>query len=154
VAPNLTVDTFADQFDGETRILSIPVVDDEAVLGVIGVRRLQRLGRRKFATTRAADVMTVPPQAPFLAPSDDLWTAVDQMNQLGQEGLAVVDDGKLVGMITRDSVGEVVRRRTAERTGGRPAEAPAPAPSEAAGQADPGPSAPPAPPSGDRDGPA
>ena len=38
------------------------------------------------------------------------------MNQLGQEGLAVVDgDGRLVGMLTRDSVGEVVRTGRAAR---------------------------------------
>jgi Zn-dependent protease/CBS domain-containing protein len=116
VAPNLTVDTFADRFEGPDRLPSIPVVDDDRVLGVIGVRRLQRLGRRKFAATRAGDVVTTPPQAPFLAPGGDLWEAVDQMNQLGQEGLAVVDaDGRLVGMLTRDSVGEVVRTRSAER---------------------------------------
>ncbi len=116
VAPNLTVDTFADRFEGQERLPSIPVVDDERALGVIGVRRLQRLGRRKFASTRAADVMATPPQTPFLAADGDLWAAVDQMNQLGQEGLAVVDgEGRLVGMLTRDSVGAVVREKSAER---------------------------------------
>ncbi len=88
------------------------------MLGVIGTKRLQRLGRRRFAATRAADVMSTPPEIPFLAPGDDLWDAVDRMNQLGQEGLAVVDeDGRLVGMVTRDSVGEVIRQRTAADAG-------------------------------------
>jgi CBS domain-containing protein len=116
VAPNLTIDTFADRFAGDARVPSLPVVDDERVVGVIGVKRLQRLGRRRFAATRAGDAMTTPPQAPFLAPDGDLWEAIDTMNQLGQEGLAAVDaDGRLVGMLTRDSVGEVVRTRSAER---------------------------------------
>jgi Zn-dependent protease len=115
VAPNLTIDTFADRFEGEGRVPSIPVVDGERVVGIVGVRRLQRLGRRKFAATRAGDVMATPPQAPFLAPDGDLWDAVDRMNQLGQEGLAVVNgDGHLVGMLTRDSVGEVVRTRSTQ----------------------------------------
>ena len=119
VAPNLTIDTFADRFEGEGRVPSIPVVDDELVLGIIGTRRLQRLGRRRFASTRAGDVMTTPPKAPFLAPDGDLWDAVDTMNQLGHEGLAVVDaDGHLVGMLTRESVGEVVRARSSERADG------------------------------------
>ncbi len=116
VAPNLTVDTFADRFAGDDGVPSIPVVDDDRVVGVIGIRRLQRLGRRRFAATRAGDVMAMPPQAPFLAADGDLWAAVDQMNQLGQEGLAVVDaDGGLVGMLTRDSVGDVVRTRSTEQ---------------------------------------
>jgi Zn-dependent protease/predicted transcriptional regulator len=116
VAPNLTVDTFANRFEGDDRVPSLPVVDDERVVGVIGVKRLQRLGRRRFASARAGDVMTTPPKAPFLAPDGDLWDAVDTMNQLGHEGLAVVDaEGGLVGMVTRDSVGEVVRSRSAAR---------------------------------------
>ena len=116
VAPNLTIDTFADRFEGDARVPSIPVVDDERVVGVVGVKRLQRLGRRRFATTRAGDAMSTPPQAPFLAPDGDLWNAVDTMNQLGQEGLAVIDgEGRLVGMLMRDSVGEIVRTRSAER---------------------------------------
>ena len=116
VAPNLTIDTFANRFEGDDKVPSIPVVDDERVVGVVGVRRLQRLGRRKFATTRAGDVMATPPQAPFLEADGDLWDAVDRMNQLGQEGLAVVDDeGQLVGMLTRDSVGDVVRTKSTEQ---------------------------------------
>ena len=124
VAPNLTIDTFASSFEGEAGVPAIPVVDDERVLGIIGTERLQRLGRRRFAATRAADVMATPPEVPFLAPGDDLWDAVDLMNQLGLEGLAVVDDGRLVGMVTRDSVGEVIRyahrRRGAATKGDRP----------------------------------
>ena len=65
----------------------MPVVEDEHVLGIIGRRRLQRLGRRRFGSTRASEVMTVPPQAPFLAPDDPLWEALDPMNSGGIDGL-------------------------------------------------------------------
>jgi len=118
VAPNLTIDTFASSFEGDERVPAVPVVDDDTVVGVVGTRRLQRLGRRKFAATRAADVMATPPEVPFLTPGGDLWEAVDRMNQLGQEGLAVVEDGRLAGMLTRDSVGDVVRRRSADAADG------------------------------------
>ena len=90
VPPTLTVDTFADRYDGEDGVASLAVVEDGTVLGVIGMRRLQRLGRRQFAATRAADVMATPPDAPFLAPDDDLWPAVGLMDRRGLEGLAVV----------------------------------------------------------------
>ncbi len=112
VAPNLTVDTFADRYQGEDALSCLPVADGETVLGVIGIRRLQRLGRRRFAATRAADVMVTPPQAPFLAPGDDLWPTVEMMNRMGLDGLAVVADGGLVGMVTRESIGELFERRT------------------------------------------
>jgi Zn-dependent protease len=113
VAPYLTVDTFADRYQGEGALSCLPVAEAETVLGIIGVRRLQRLGRRKFAATRAADIMVSPPQAPFLAPADDLWPAVEMMNRLGLDGLAVVGDDGLVGMVTRETIGELIQRRTA-----------------------------------------
>jgi Zn-dependent protease len=110
--PGLTVDTFADRFEGPDGQSCLPVVDDGQVVGVIGARRLKRLGRRRFAATRAADVMASPPAAPLLAPGDDLWTAVELMNRLGYDGLAVVDDGELAGVVTRESIGVLIARRS------------------------------------------
>ncbi len=114
VGPNLTIDTFVDRFEGDDGISALPVMDDETVLGVIGTKRLQRLGRRKFSATRAADVMVSPPTARYLAPDEDLWTAVEMMNRLGYDGLAVVDAGVFAGMVVRESIGELIMARTGE----------------------------------------
>ncbi len=122
VGPNLTIDTFANRYEGPDGVPAMPVVDDEQVLGIISRRRLQRLGRRRFGSTRAADVMAVPPLAPVLAPDDPLWEALDVMSNGGQEGLAVAVEGRLAGLLTRDSVSEAVRVRAAAeaaRTAGR-----------------------------------
>jgi CBS domain-containing protein len=115
VPPNLTVDTFADRFQGPDAVPAVPVVEDERALGVIGARRLRRLGRRRFGTVRAVDVMAAPPQAPFLAAGDALWDAVDTLNQAGVEGLVVVEDGRFVGIITREALAGVVRDRVQAR---------------------------------------
>ncbi len=124
VAPNLTVDTFADRFRGPDAVSALPVVEGDRVLGVIGRRRLQRLGRRKLGATRAEGAMAVPPQAPLLAPGDALWDAVNTLNDSGLDGLAVADGGRFAGMITREAVAAVIRLRVASgtvpSTGGRP----------------------------------
>jgi Zn-dependent protease len=117
IGPNLTIDTFASRYEGEDGVSALAVVDDDRVVGVLGVRRVRRLGRRKFADTRVADVMTTPPQAPLLAPDDDLWDALDLINQSGLDGLAVAEDGRLAGMLTRRSLGNAVRTLVAARGG-------------------------------------
>lgn len=111
IPPNLTVDTFADSYKGPDAVSALPVVEDDVVLGVIGIKRLQRVGRRKLGSVRAADVMATPPQAPFLALGDALWGAVDTLNQAGLDGMAVVAEGRFVGMVTRESIAEVIRQR-------------------------------------------
>ncbi len=112
IDPALTVDTFAARYEGDDGYTCLPVVDGDTPVGVIGTRRLQRLGRRRFADTRAADVMAVPPIARFLEPGEDLWAAVEMMDRQGLDGLAVVVDGSLEGMVTRESIGDLILRRT------------------------------------------
>ena len=118
VGPNLTVDTFADRYEGPDGVPAMPVVDEDHVIGIIGRRRVQRLGRHRFGSTHASEVMAVPPQAPVLAPDDPLWDALDSMNNGGLEGLAVAVEGRLAGMLTRESVSEAVRNQAARRGAG------------------------------------
>jgi CBS domain-containing protein len=110
--PALTVDTFAARYEGDDGYTCLPVVDGDTPLGVIGARRLRRLGRRRFADTRAADVMASPPAARFLEPGEDLWAAIEMMDRQGLDGLAVVVDGRLEGTVTRESIGELILQRT------------------------------------------
>lgn len=117
VGPHLTIDTFADRYEGETGMPAVAVVEDGVVLGVLGYRRLQRLGRRRFAATRAGEVMATPPDAPFLDPGDALWDTAELMDRRGYDGLAVVTDGALAGMLTSRSIGRLVRRRLDARGG-------------------------------------
>ena len=113
VGPNLTIDTFASRFEGQDAVAAMPVVDDDKVVGVVGRKRLVRLGRRRFGGTRVDQVMAAPPQAPVLAPSDALWDAVEAMNEGGLDGLAVADGGRLAGLVTRDSLADAIRSRAA-----------------------------------------
>ena len=119
VGPNLTVDTFADRYDGPEGVPALPVVEDDRVLGVVSRRRLQRLGRKRFGATRAQDVMAQPPQAPLLDPDDPLWEALDVMNSGGLDALAVIVEGRLAGMLTRDGAAAAVQTRAQSEAAAR-----------------------------------
>ena len=118
IGPHLTVDTFADRFSGEDPVTALAVVQGDEVLGVIGVQRIRRLGRRKFATTRAADVMAAPPLVPFFAPDDDLAGTIDFLARPGLDALAVAVGGRLEGLLTRQSLAALVEARTIGKVAG------------------------------------
>lgn len=111
VGPSLTLDVFAGQLGAGGAPRALPVVDDGRVLGVIGAGALRRVGQRRYASTRAADVMASPPQTPLAAPGDAIWPTMETMQRQRLDGLAVVEDGRLVGLVTRESASEAMRAR-------------------------------------------
>jgi Zn-dependent protease/predicted transcriptional regulator len=112
VGPMLTVDTLAGQLlDGESTMTAVPVVSDGDVVGLLGVREVQRLQRRLWATTRVEDVMAKPPRLTMLSARDSLVTAVERLQRAGLDGLPVVDGRSLVGILTRRSVGQLLHER-------------------------------------------
>ncbi len=138
VHPGLTVDTFAGQLlDGDVPTTAIPVLHDDEVIGILGVRQVQRLRSNALATTRVEDVMAKPPRLPMVKPGDGLVSAVERLQRSGLDGLPVIEDGRLAGVLTRRSIGRAVQARTDK---GRGDDGSGPARDEAAAgpDADPG----------------
>lgn len=103
IPPNLTVDTFASQLlDGTSGAL--PVVRDDAIVGLVGASQVRRLRRSKWSTTRAEDLMVAPPTLPLVAAGDTLWSALDGLRRTGLDGLPVVEGAGLLGVVTRDAI--------------------------------------------------
>ena len=74
---------------------------------------MRRLRRGSWGITRVGDAMTQPPRMVVLAPDAGLVDAVERLHRSGLDGLPVILDGALQGVLTRRSVGQVVRDRTA-----------------------------------------
>jgi Zn-dependent protease/CBS domain-containing protein len=112
ITPSLTVDTFASQLlDRDSPLTAVPVMHDDRVVGVLGVRQVRAIRRADWPTTRVSDVMVEPPKLTFLAPDEPLKQGLERIHRAGVDGLPVLDDGKLVGMLTRLGVGTYVKER-------------------------------------------
>ena len=117
VGPNLTVDTFAGQLlDGESPMTAVPVVEGDAVVGILGVSQLRGIPRGRWASTRVEAAMVTPPKLTFLSRETPLKDALERIQRAGVDGLPVLDDGALVGVLTRRSAGAFVRAKQ----GGQP----------------------------------
>ena len=113
VHPSLTVDTFAAQLlDGESPVTAVPVVQGDDVVGLLGVGQVRRLRPTTWASTRVEDVMAKPPRLTFLSTVDPLRGALERIQRAGLDGLPVLDDGRLVGVLTRRGVGAFVKARS------------------------------------------
>ena len=100
---SLSIDTFADQLvSGTASMVVVPVVEDDAVVGIVGLRQVRGLRRDRWPTTRVQDVMVAPPRLVLLSPDADLTSSVGTIGQANVDGLPVVDgQGRLLGLLTR-----------------------------------------------------
>ena len=113
VHPGLTVDTFAGQLlDGDVPTTAIPVLRDTEVVGILGVRQVQRLRPGEWASKRVEDVMARPPRLPIVTPGEALIGAVERLQRSGLDGVPVVEHDRLAGVLTRRSIGLAVQART------------------------------------------
>jgi Zn-dependent protease/predicted transcriptional regulator len=110
ISSQLTVDTFADQLLGQAGI-AMPVVRGEEVIGVLGPSHLRRLGRRRWPSKRAEDVMTALGSSGVLAADDGLWPALQRMRRAGVDGLPVLDGHALTGVLTIRSAAAMIQSR-------------------------------------------
>ncbi|HJP90295.1 MAG TPA: site-2 protease family protein [Candidatus Limnocylindrales bacterium] len=111
VAPGLTVDTFAGQLlDGSSPLFAIPVVDGDDVVGILGPIQLRGLRRTSWATTHVGDAMAKPPKLTTLSPDEPMRPALERMYRSGLDGLPVLEDGRLIGVLTRQGVGRFVAK--------------------------------------------
>ena len=124
VASQLTLDTFADQLfggsdgSGEGGQSVVPVVRNDAVVGVIGPAQLRTVGRSSWATTRAEQLMIDAADVPVLSPTDSVWSGLDRLRRSGLDGLPVADSSGVLGMLTRRAVVRTIQARSPSQAAG------------------------------------
>jgi len=104
ITPNLTVDTFGDRLLDADAPSALPVLRDDAIVGLVTASQVRKLRRRSWPTTRAEDLMLAPPALPLLRVGDTLWSALDGLRRTGLDGLPVVEGAGLLGVITRRAI--------------------------------------------------
>ena len=129
VHPNLTVDTFAAQLlDGETPMSAVPVTDGSAIVGLLGITQVRRIRRADWAKTRVADLMVKPPKLTFLSPTEPLRMALERIYKAGLDGLPVMEDGTLLGVLTKRGVSLFIHDNPEYGTGPAPQDPTPPTP--------------------------
>lgn len=90
---------------------AIPVVANDRLVGVVTIADLRKVEQDQWATTPVDAVMTQVSDLATVSPEDQLVAALDRFGTGDVPLLAVVDHGKLVGVLYRESVVGYVRMR-------------------------------------------
>ncbi|WP_447973606.1 CBS domain-containing protein [Nitrospira sp. Kam-Ns4a] len=109
--PDLSVDEAVTQHFLRHGAEEFPVGEDGRLVGMISVRQVQALPQSLWPWRRVRDMMQ--PWSPVLevAPEATAVTVFERMLRDGRSRLAVVEDGRLVGFVTRSAIAQFLRLR-------------------------------------------
>jgi Zn-dependent protease/CBS domain-containing protein len=113
VSPNTGLATVIDDFFVHGNRRAVPVVQDDRLVGMITIGDVRAVPRDQWATTRVADVMGGRQGVVTVASNSTLQKALEALTQGDYEQVPVLEDGKLVGVITRADIVRQIQLREA-----------------------------------------
>jgi len=110
--PQLTLDVLVGQhiLTGTRRCFT--VMTGDTILGLLTVHNVRRIPRQEWRTTHVADILIPLEQLRVVDPQTLLWNALQEMTVEGVNQLPVIEDDRLVGMISRDNLLTFIRNRS------------------------------------------
>jgi len=111
VPPDMTVQDAVDQYFVAHGFGGFPVCEEGQVLGVVTVRDVQALPTEFWPWRRVREIMR-PASPAFCIPPD--WPVVQAMERMVQSGwdrLVVMENGAIVGLITRSAIAQYMQLR-------------------------------------------
>jgi Zn-dependent protease/CBS domain-containing protein len=88
---------------------AIPVVSGDRFIGLVAIGDLRKVDQARWAETPVDTVMTPASELPTVSPDDPLTTALERFAETELPLLPVIKDGRLVGLLYRESVIGYVR---------------------------------------------
>jgi Zn-dependent protease/predicted transcriptional regulator len=110
VSLHLPVDQFVDEHIFRRGGKCFFVTDDEGLRGLVTLDDVRRIDRDEWPTTSVGDIMVPLPDVKSVRPSDSLLVAFERMNEHSLSQLPVVDEGRVVGILTRNDIFRLVAR--------------------------------------------
>jgi Zn-dependent protease len=114
VGPDLTVADAVNRFM-ERGYEGFPVVEDERFVGMVTVQDVQQLPQALWPWRRVSDIMQPRTEAMEIAPDAPAITALEQMMREGENCLAVLQNGRLVGWLTRAGISRFLQLQGLQR---------------------------------------
>ncbi|HUF26855.1 MAG TPA: site-2 protease family protein [Gemmatimonadaceae bacterium] len=100
VAPELPVQELVDDYIYRYQHKLYPVVRNGTLLGCVGVDRVKSLPREEWGARTVGDIATECGIDGSIHPDDDAMNALAKMRRSGQSRVLVLDQGRLVGILT------------------------------------------------------
>ncbi len=100
VSPDVSLADFIEDFVYHYHHRSLPVTSDGNLIGSVGTEQVARVDRADRSTAKVRQIMVPLQREDVVAPDSDALAALMQMQRTGKSRLWVVEQGKLVGILS------------------------------------------------------
>ncbi len=114
VPRRLTLDVLVDQVAQTSGRRCFLVMEGDQVDGLLTLQRITDVPRARWPDTRAEDVMIPRAELKTVRPDDELTTVLERMTAEDVNQFPVLDEGRLLGMVSRDTLLSFLRARAAQ----------------------------------------
>ena len=112
VEPDLALDRLVDEYFYTHKFRSFPVLEGGRLIGVISLKDVQAVPRAQWPARRVRDAMHLVREENLVRPGDDLSDVFRKMAEEDKGHLPVVEDGRLVGIVTRHDIMTLIQLKT------------------------------------------
>jgi CBS domain-containing protein len=104
VSPSLRIDELVEDFFLRHKHVTYPVTENDRIVGMITLKRVKEISRDQWAERTVREVMLPVREEILLDPEEEAVDALQRMVRTGEGRLPVVQNGRVVGMITRKDI--------------------------------------------------
>jgi Zn-dependent protease len=104
VPADATLQRMMDEVFMRSRYVAFPVVDGAETIGLVTLHQLREVPREKWADTTVRDVMLPLDPSLVVAPEENMMVVMDRLRSSAARRVVVMQDGRLVGIITARDV--------------------------------------------------
>jgi Zn-dependent protease/CBS domain-containing protein len=104
IAPEMRLSELVRDYAMASDQRAFPVVSADRLIGIVTLRDIRRVPSERWAQTRANDIMTPLESVSTLAPEEEATEALRLLSDADVEQLAVVEEGRVRGIVRRQDL--------------------------------------------------
>ena len=104
VPPDITLGRLVEEHIFPTGYRLFMVVSEDRLEGILTLENIKAVSRRDWGVTRVKDIMTPRDKLRVASPDENALSVLEGMNESGMNQILVVGEGRVMGLVTRESL--------------------------------------------------